>query len=58
VLIRRNRLLFPAGGAVAAPFGAYVTHQLPDRALMILVGIVNMLLTRELRHWLTLVLRV
>jgi hypothetical protein len=55
---KARRRLGDHEGIVAAPFGAYVTHQLPDRALMILVGIVNMLLTRELRHWLTLVLRV
>ena len=33
------------GGAVAAPFGAYVTHQLPDRPLMILVGVAIILLS-------------
>ena len=33
------------GGAVAAPFAAYVTQQLPDRPLMILVGVVIVILS-------------
>jgi uncharacterized membrane protein YfcA len=36
------------GGVLAAPFAAYVTRKLPDRRLMILVGVGIMLLsTRE-----------
>jgi len=33
------------GGVVAAPFAAMVTRQLPDRVLMILVGVVIMILS-------------
>jgi hypothetical protein len=37
------------GGVLAAPFAAYVTRSLPDRSLMILVGIVIIVLSlREL----------
>ncbi len=41
------------GGIVAAPFGAQLTRQLPDRALMILVGVVIMILSvRNFIHYL------
>ena len=33
------------GGVLAAPFGAYITRRLPDRPLMILVGVVIILLS-------------
>jgi len=33
------------GGVLAAPFAAYVTRRLPDRPLMILIGVVIMLLS-------------
>jgi uncharacterized protein len=37
------------GGALAAPFAAYVTRALPDRPLMIIVGVIITLLSiREL----------
>lgn len=37
------------GGALAAPFAAYVTQRLPDRPLMILVAVLVILLsTRNL----------
>lgn len=42
------------GGAVAAPFGARLARQLPDKTLMILVGVVVILLSvRNLVHYLT-----
>ena len=33
------------GGVLAAPFAAYVTRRMPDRPLMILVGVIVMLLS-------------
>jgi uncharacterized protein len=37
------------GGVLAAPFAAYMTSRLPDRILMVLVGVTIMLLSlREL----------
>jgi uncharacterized membrane protein YfcA len=33
------------GGVVAAPFAALVTRRLPDRLLMVIVGVVLMLLS-------------
>ena len=37
------------GGVIAAPFAAYVTRTLPDRPLMILVGLlISLLSIREL----------
>ena len=33
------------GGVLAAPFAAYVTSRLPDRPLMILVGVVIIVLS-------------
>ena len=33
------------GGVLAAPFAAYITQKLPDRPLMILVGVVIVLLS-------------
>jgi uncharacterized membrane protein YfcA len=33
------------GGALAAPFAAYATKQLPDQPMMFLVGVVIMLLS-------------
>ncbi|MGE4061951.1 MAG: sulfite exporter TauE/SafE family protein [Rhodospirillaceae bacterium] len=33
------------GGLIAAPFGAHLAYRLPDRALMILVGVVVMILS-------------
>ncbi len=41
------------GGVVAAPFGAHLTRQIPDQALMILVGVVIMILSvRNFVHYL------
>jgi uncharacterized membrane protein YfcA len=41
------------GGVVAAPFGAHLARNLPDRALMILVAVVVMILSvRNLIHYL------
>ena len=33
------------GGVLAAPFGAYIARSLPDRSLMILVGVAIMILS-------------
>ena len=33
------------GGSIAAPFGAFLTHKIPARAIMILVGIVVIILS-------------
>lgn len=42
------------GGVVSAPLAAYVTRRLPDRAMMILVGVVISLLSgRQLLQWLS-----
>jgi uncharacterized membrane protein YfcA len=39
------------GGIIAAPFAAYATRHLPDRALMVLVGLVVVILSlRGLLH--------
>ena len=42
------------GGVLSAPLAAYVTRKLPDRAMMILVGVVISLLSgRQLIQWLS-----
>jgi len=41
------------GGVIAAPLAAYATRQIPDRPLMILVGVVIVLLSvREMARFL------